>query len=194
MTNYWQTGKIYKMGVLKKGLVQVYTGPGKGKTTAAFGLAWRMMGNGGRVYICQFLKPADRATGEAALAQRFDEQLTLDRFQQEWNLVTSFNDSQQVQAMQQAISEKMVQIKQTIETGKYDLVILDEIVFCLSKDLAQWPDVLEIIDSRPGHVELVLTGRDADEQLIDRADLVTNMQEIKHPYQQGTIAREGIEY
>ena len=182
------------MAVLKKGLVQVYTGPGKGKTTAALGLAWRMLGWGGRVYICQFLKPADNDTGEALWAERFTEQLTLDRLENNWNISTSAQDPKQVQQMCQAITEKLAQIKAWSRQGEYDLMILDEIVYCLNKKLAQPEDIWEIIDQRYDHVELVLTGRGAAPDLTARADLVTDMQQIKHPLQQGVIARRGIEF
>ncbi len=182
------------MAILKKGLVQVYTGKGKGKTTAAFGLALRMLGAAGRVYICQFLKPPDLVTGESQLAEDFAENLTLERVEQEWDMRTSLSDPQKVEQMRQAIAEKLSQIKHLVREGKYDLVILDEIVFCLSENLADWEDVTTIISNRAQHVELVLTGRGADQKLIELADLVTEMQPVKHPWHQGVGARKGIEY
>ena len=182
------------MSILKKGMLQVYTGEGKGKSTAAFGLAARMLGVGGRVYICQFLKPAELRTGEAVWAERFSDRLTLDRLNQPWNMGSSSSDLRQVEQMSVVIGEKLGQIKQLAAEGEYDLVILDELVFCLSKHLASWEDVSSVIDSRAGHVELVLTGRGADERLLEYADLVTVMQNLKHPYEQNIEARKGIEY
>jgi cob(I)alamin adenosyltransferase len=179
--------------VLKKGLVQVYTGSGKGKTTAAFGLAWRMLGRGGTVYICQFLKPPDRETGESIFAQRFENQLMFEQLEQNWNLCNSEYNPQQRESMQSAVAEKLEQITQIAREGKYDLMILDELIVCLEKNLAQWEDVKRVLAERAEHVELVLTGRGADDELIESADLVTRMEEVKHPYQQGIPARRGIE-
>lgn len=182
------------MAVLKRGLVQIYTGPGKGKTTAAFGLAWRMLGVGGRVYICQFLKPADRPTGEATLAGRLGEDLKLDQLAVSWDMYRADSDEQQAARMAEAIEAKLAEIRPMVQGGGYDLVILDEIVFCVSKGLAQPGDVYGIIDSRAEHTELVLTGRGASEELTARADLVTQMQLVKHPYEKGVAARRGIEF
>jgi len=182
------------MAVLKKGLVQVYTGRGKGKTTAGFGLAWRMLGVGGCVYICQFLKPADVQTGESVLAEQFSGRLRLDRLDHKWDMAKSFNDPEQLASMRKAIAEKLGEIKQIVRQGKYDLVILDEIVFCLSNNLAKLQDVQAVTEQRAKHVELLLTGRNADEKLLELADLVTEMRPIKHPYRQGITARRGIEY
>ena len=182
------------MTILSKGLVQIYTGNGKGKTTAAFGLAWRMLGSGGRVYICQFLKPADRKTGESALAQCFAENLLLEHLDTPWNMYAADTDTTQNVRTQAAIAEKLSQIRKLAHQGLYDLMILDEIVFCLSKKIAHLKDVCAVINSRAPHVELVLTGRGAEDDLIAHADLVTCMQEIKHPYQNNIPARPGIEY
>ena len=182
------------MAMLKKGLVQVYTGCGKGKTTAGFGLAWRMLGAGGSVYICQFLKPADVQTGESVLAEQFSGRLRLDRLENKWNMANSFNDPEQLASMRKAIAEKLSEIKQLAGEGKYDLVILDEIVFCLSNNLAKLRDVQAVAQQRAEHVELLLTGRGADQRLLELADLVTEMSPIKHPYSKGITARRGIEY
>jgi len=182
------------VAILEKGLVQIYTGDGKGKTTAAFGLACRMLGRGGKVYIYQFLKSPQQTTGETILAERFKDQLTLERLPLSWNMRTSESDPQQVEQMRQVIKQKLNDIRLLVSQGEFDLVILDEIVLCLKKNLALPKDVFQIIEQRAPHVELVLTGRGADEQLISRADLVTHMQQTKHPYQRGTPARIGIEY
>ncbi len=182
------------MAILKKGLVQIYTGDGKGKTTAALGLAWRMLGAGGRVYICQFLKPADLETGEAALARHLAGNLTFERLDEKWDMNTFLSDADQVCTMRQAIARKLSQIQSLVREGRYDLVILDELIFCLKTNLAGWPEVRSLIQSRAASVELVLTGSGADENLIQLADLVTEMKEIKHPFRQGQSARAGIEY
>ena len=183
----------WNLSILKKGLVQVYTGNGTGKTTAAFGLAWRMLGRGGKVYICQFLKPSGRVTGESIFARQFASQLTFEQVEQDWNLCNSERDPQQRESMQFAVAEKLEQITQIARTGNYDLMILDELVVCLEKNLARWEDVKRILAERAEHVELVLTGRGAGNKLIESADLVTRMEEVKHPYRQGISARRGIE-
>ena len=180
--------------ILRCGLVQVYSGGGKGKTTAALGLAWRMLGVGGKVYVCQFLKPAERYTGEAKMAVELGEKLRWDRLEVKWDLLSSENDPAQVRQMTGAINEKLNQIKQWAIAGEYDLMILDEINVCLAKKLARWEEVQAVIEDRADHVELVLTGRGAPQKLIERADLVTDMQEVKHPFTKGVAARRGIEY
>ena len=182
------------MAILKQGLVQLYTGDGKGKTTAAFGLAWRMLGWGGRVYICQFCKPVDMATGEAHLAERLGDALKLDQLAESWDMASDFANSVATDRMREAISAKLEHIAEISRRGTYDLMILDELVFCLNRGLADAQTVYDLIARRAGHLELVLTGRGADERLIDKADLVTVMQQAKHPYQSGTICRRGIEY
>ena len=185
------------MAILTKGLVQVYTGPGKGKTIAALGSAWRMLGWGGQVYMCQFLKPAGQKTGEAAMAKRLAEGLgnfTLERLDEPWDMVRGTDDGEQVARMRRGIGRKLAEIRELARSADYDLVILDEIVVALSMGLAEPAAVYGIIDERAAHVELVLTGRGADDDLIRRADLVTRMEEVKHTYQQGVGARRGVEY
>ena len=174
--------------------MQVYTGEGKGKSTASLGLAWRMLGHGGRVYVCQFLKPGDIATGEAKLAEQFAEHVTFERLEEPWDMRKGFEDDEQVGRMSGAISKKLAGIRQVAAEGVYDLVILDEIVLCLAKGLARREDVFAIMDDRAEHVELVLTGRGADDELIGRADLVTRMESVKHPFERDVPGRRGIEY
>ena len=182
------------MAILKKGLVQVYTGDGKGKTTAAFGLAWRMLGRGGKVYICQFLKPADIETGEALFAPRFSDQLTLERLDQPWDMRKGLDDQQQVTAMRHALADKLAEITHLAQSGNYDLIVLDELVLCLHWHLVDTEQLWNLIETRAEHIELVLTGRGADQPLIEKADLVTVVDWKKHPFQKGIPARKGIEY
>ncbi len=186
------------MAVLEKGLVQVYTGSGKGKTTAAFGLIWRMLGWGGRVYLCQFLKPSDQNTGESAFARLIsdsvDGKFRYDRLDNKWNMWSSAGNDLQVTQMKMAISDKLAQIREIAAGGKYDLIVLDEVNFCLDSGLADIDDIKAIILGRPDTCEIVLTGRNADTQIIEMADLVTEMKELKHPYSSGLEARKGIEY
>ena len=180
--------------MLEKGLVQIYTGHGKGKTTAAFGLALRAAGQGNKVLIYQFLKPPSLDIGERFALQLGAVRIRVEALDVPWDMSKSFEDEKAVSKIQGAISEALERLAQTAEKRFYDCLILDEIVFCLSKGLAKFEDVKNIIDRRHPSVEIVLTGRDATDELIELADLVTEMKNIKHPFDKGTAARRGIEY
>jgi len=180
--------------MLKKGLVQIYTGDGKGKTTAAFGLALRAAGQGNKVLIYQFLKPPSLDIGERFALQLGAVRIRTEALDTPWNMSKSFEDEKAVARMQAAISEALDRITQTAEKKFYDVLILDEIVFCLSKGLAKLEDIKNIIDRRDPLVEIVMTGRGATRELIELADLVTEMKNIKHPFDKGIQARRGIEF
>jgi cob(I)alamin adenosyltransferase len=180
--------------MLEKGLVQIYTGDGKGKTTAAFGLALRAAGQGNKVLIYQFLKPASADIGERFALQLGAVRIRVEALDVPWDMVKSFDDKKQVTQAKAAISEALDRIAQTAEKRFYDLLILDEIVFCLSKGLAKLEDIKNVIDKRDPAVEIVLTGRGATKELIAMADLVTEMKNIKHPFDKGIGARRGIEF
>ncbi len=180
--------------MLEKGLVQIYTGDGKGKTTAAFGLGLRAAGQGNKVLIYQFLKPPSLDIGERFALQLGAVRIRVETLDTPWDMSKSLKDEKAVTKMQAAISEVLERIAQTAEKRFYDVLILDEIVFCLSKGLAKLEDIKNIIDRRDPAVEIVLTGRGATEELIELADLVTEMRSIKHPFDKGLPARRGIEY
>jgi len=179
--------------MLDAGLVQIYTGCGKGKTTAAFGLALRAAGHGGKVLIYQFLKPASLDLGERKAVGGIDG-ITVEQLPASWDMHTSFDDKEAVAKVQSAISSALSELAKTAAQKIYDVIILDEIVFCLNKGLAELKDVKKIINERDLCVEIVMTGRGATEELIALADLVTEMKPIKHPFDKGTKARKGIEY
>jgi cob(I)alamin adenosyltransferase len=180
--------------MLEKGLVQIYTGQGKGKTTAAFGLALRAAGQGNKVLIYQFLKPESIDTGERFSLKLGTVRIRVEALDIEWDMATSFDDEKKVAEAKAAISEVLDRLAQTAEKRFYDVLILDEIVFCLSKGLAKLEDIKNLIDRKDSTVELVLTGRGANEELIAMADLVTEMKNIKHPFDKGIKARQGIEF
>ncbi len=190
------------MTVLKRGLIQIYTGDGKGKTTAALGAAWRMLGRGGNVYICQFLKPTDMLTGEATTARVLISasghsgmgRLLFDRLDDSWDMLKAGSDSQQFGSMQQAITDKLREIAQNAASGRWDMIILDEIIYCLSINLLNKSHIVSLLDVISPHTELILTGRGLPGWLADIADLITEMRCCKHPYQKGITARSGIEY
>jgi cob(I)alamin adenosyltransferase len=176
------------MPKLEKGLVQVYTGDGKGKTSAAFGLALRAIGRGLKVYIIQFIK-GGFDYGELYVIDKLPN-LTLKAFGRGKFVTRQPPSEEDVKLAEEALhlAEK------TIKSGKYDLVILDEINVALNLKLISLEKVLELIKNKPKHVELVLTGRYAPQEIIEVADLVTEMREVKHPFKKGCQAREGIEF
>ncbi|MHC4747855.1 MAG: cob(I)yrinic acid a,c-diamide adenosyltransferase [Planctomycetota bacterium] len=174
--------------------MQIYTGDGKGKTTAAFGLALRAAGQGNKVLIYQFLKPASLDIGERFALQLGAVRIRVEALETEWDLVESFKDEEKIAETRSAISQALERIAQTAEKRFYDCLILDEIVFCLSKGLARLEDIKSVIDRRDPRVEIVLTGRGASQELIALADLVTEMKNIKHPFDEGLGARRGIEF
>jgi len=173
---------------LEKGYVQVYTGNSKGKTTAALGLAFRAMGCGLRTYIGQFMKGS--SSSELVSAGMVSEFITIEQFGR-GTLFSSLNPpaADDVRLAKEGIKR----IKSAMYSGEYSIVILDEINTAIFFKLVELKDVLELIMEKPGHVELVLTGRNAPAELIQEADLVTEMVEIKHYYQKGVLPREGIE-
>lgn len=180
--------------MLEKGLVQIYTGDGKGKTTAAFGLALRAAGQGNKVLIYQFLKPPSLDIGERFALQLGAVRIRTEALHVPWDMSYSLEDKQAVARVQNAISEALEKITQTAEKRFYDVLILDEIIFCLSNSLVKLKDIKSLIDRRDPAVEIVLTGRGATKELIELADLVTEMKNIKHPFDKGQPARRGIEF
>ena len=180
--------------MLKKGLVQIYTGDGKGKTTAAFGLALRAAGQGNKVLIYQFLKPPSLDIGERFALQLGAVRIRVEALDTPWDMSKSLDDEKAVKQMQAAISKVLERIAATAEKRFYDVLILDEIIFCLSKGLAKLEDIKNIIDKRDPRVEIVLTGRGVTQELMEMADLVTEMKNVKHPFDKGIPARRGIEF
>jgi len=170
-----------------KGFVQVYTGNGKGKTTAAFGLALRAEGAGLKVFIGQFVK--GKTYNENITITRNLKNITVKQYGLDCFIVKAPTDND-IKAARQGF-EEMIKI---IQNGKYDLVIMDEVNIALYYKLIKVDELIELIRNRPSHVELVLTGRYAPTEIIEAADLVTEMKEVKHYYQQGIEARNGIEY
>ncbi|MCP4263303.1 MAG: cob(I)yrinic acid a,c-diamide adenosyltransferase [Planctomycetes bacterium] len=180
--------------MLEQGLVQIYTGDGKGKTTAAFGLALRAAGQGNKVLIYQFLKPPSLDIGERFALELGAVRIKTEAIGLPWNMAESLKDEKTVARMQTAIAEVLEGIAQTAEKKIYDVLILDEIVFCISKGLARLEDIKSIIDRKDPAVEIILTGYGATRELIEMADLVTEMKKIKHPFDKGLPARRGIEF
>jgi len=173
---------------LERGMVQVYTGDGKGKTSAAFGLALRAVGRGLKVYIIQFIK-GGFDYGELYIVEKIPN-LKLATFGR-GRFVTETPPSEEDSKLAREAFELA---KKVVKSGEYDVVVLDEINVALNLKMISLNKVIDLIKNKPKHVELILTGRYAPTQIIDVADLVTEMKEVKHPYVQGVPPRKGIEY
>lgn len=168
-----------------KGYLHVYTGNGKGKTTAALGLSVRAVCAGKRVFFGQFVK-----------GMKYSETKAVDylpNFEMEQFGLNCFIEKDPTQADIDAAIEGLKRIREVIESGNYDLVVLDEVHIAIYFQLFSVEDVIEILKNRPEQLEIVCTGRYAPQVLIELADLVTEMKEVKHYYQQGVMARKGIE-
>ena len=173
---------------MKKGLIQVYTGNGKGKTTAALGLAFRAVGHGMKVLMVQFMK-GNVQRGELESAKKLSPNLTFKQVGRETFISKPNPDPKDLQLAQEGFSIA----KRAIQDKEYDIVILDEINLAIDYGLIPLNDLLQIIDSKPDTVELILTGRNVKREILERADLVTEMVDRKHYYDRGVPAREGIE-
>lgn len=168
------------------GYVQVYTGNGKGKTTAAIGLAVRALGAGWRVFIAQFLKTGDYSEHKALA--RFSDLLTVKTYGRNV-FIRGTPEDEDIRLAQEAMQE----IAASVASEQYRLVVLDEANVAIHYGLIRVEQILDLFDQSPKGIEFVITGRHADPRLIARADLVTEMQEVKHYYQQGVKARVGVE-
>ena len=173
---------------LGKGYVQVYTGSGKGKTTAAMGLAFRAMGCGLKTYIGQFMKGMHYSELDAA--KIVSEYITIEQYGKSGFIHVKGGPDEVDIRMAKVGLEKT---REAMLSGKYDVIIFDEVITGYSFKLISLEEMLEIIRDKPDGVEVVLTGRNAPEELIEAADLVTEMKEVKHYYKKKVKARSGIE-
>jgi len=169
-----------------QGFVHVYTGDGKGKTTAALGLALRAAGAGWKVFLGQFVK--GMPSSELAALKRFSDLITIRQFGRD-----CFVDPVPAQEDIDSAAMGLAESCEAIVSEDYRLVILDEANMAAALRLVSIEDLASLIDARPSGVELVLTGRWAHERILARADLVTEMREVKHYYREGVLARTGIE-
>ena len=174
---------------LKRGLVHIYTGNGKGKTTAALGLSLRALGRGLKVCFIQFLKGRMKLGDGAFLALK-----RIQNFEYASYGTGKFVIGRPSRRDFQEASKAFQHAKEAIMKERYEVVVLDEITHAVNLGLIDIDEVIELIRKKPSSVEIVLTGRAADQRLIDAADLVTEMREIKHPFSHGVEAREGIEF
>lgn len=175
----------------RNGLVHIYTGEGKGKTTAAVGLGVRACGSGMKVLLVQFLK--SRNTGELNSIRKLGPDFTVSRGFNCTKFVWDMSETELTDARKEAAGI-FHQVKKVVERGDYDVIILDEILGLLSIGFIPEADVLELIHKKAKGIELILTGRGATEQLMEAADYVSCINAIKHPYEKGVPARKGIEF
>jgi len=174
--------------MVHNGLIMVYTGNGKGKTTAALGLAMRAMGHGKKVYFLQFMK-GSKNYGEVRLASSLPL-LTLIQSGLETFVIKGSPSEEDLRLARQGLDAA----KEAVMSGEYELVVLDEINVALDYNLIPLDEVLDLLRNKPVSLDLVLTGRYVPPQVLERADLISEVQEVKHHYSSGVQAREGIEY
>ncbi len=172
-----------------KGYVQIYTGNGKGKTTAALGLALRAAGNGMRTYIAQFMKKRE-----------YKELISINRYLNEYIKIEQFGlpefhhtGEEPSKEEKKCAMDGVEAVKKAIHSKKYNIIILDEVNVLLHFKIIDKKYILEIIESKPENIELILTGRYAPEEIKEKADLITEMKEIKHYFKENVQARKGIE-
>lgn len=170
---------------MEKGYIHIYTGDGKGKTTAAFGLAVRALCAGKSVFIGQFVK--SMKYNETRITEKFDR-VTIEQFGNGCMLTRAVNGEDVRMAR-----EGLLRCEEILLSGEYDVIILDELTIALFLGLIELGEVLKLLQSKCPETELVITGRYAPQELIDIADLVTEMKEVKHYYTQGVLSRDGID-
>ena len=175
----------------QKGLVIVYTGGGKGKTSAALGLVLRAVGYNHKVCMVQFVKGS----------WHYGELDSAKRLAPEFELITAgkgfvgiLDDKSPLEEHVKAANDTLTISKEKIMSGKFDVVILDEINYAIQLELLKLGDVIDMIKSKPAELDLVLTGNHATKEVIELADLVTEMKEIKHPFKSGIKAKKGIDF
>ena len=174
----------------RRGLIIVNTGPGKGKTTAAMGTGLRAVGNGMRVLMLQFLKGSWHY-GELDAVQAFGDKFVMKQMGRGFVKVGGAEtDPEDIRMVEQAWDEA----QQAIMSGQWDLVILDEINYAISYGMLDPAKVAETLKQKPEQVHVILTGRNAHPTIVDLADTVTEMKQVKHAYERGVMAQRGIEY
>ncbi|HZB80266.1 MAG TPA: cob(I)yrinic acid a,c-diamide adenosyltransferase [Nitrososphaera sp.] len=175
----------------EKGIIIVYTGKGKGKTTAALGIVLRAVGHGYKVGMIQFIK-GEWYYGELTSSKRLEPEFELIAAGR--GFVGIIDDDHPIEDHQKAAKDAIEVAKQKIASGNYDIMILDEINYAARLNLVSQQDILDIIAAKPEKTSLVLTGNYVPEAIMAAADLVTEMREIKHPYQRGIKAKKGIDF
>lgn len=174
----------------RRGLVMVFTGNGKGKTTAALGMGLRAWGHGLRVLVLQFVKGSEWESGELLAAGKMGSGFEIRRLGE--GFVGGGEKS--VARHRRAAEAAMSEAREEIFSDRYDMIVLDEVIFAVSRGLIRENELLDLIREKPPHLHLVLTGRGVPPGIVEAADLVTEMTEIKHPFAAGIPAQKGVEF
>jgi cob(I)alamin adenosyltransferase len=174
------------MASIKRGYVQVYTGDGKGKTTAAIGLAVRASGAGLKVFIAQFIKQGDYS--EIKTLRKLSDMITVEQYG-----MGRFVDGKPTKEDFDIAEEGLQRARQVMLSGKFDIIILEEANVAVKYGLIPVQELIDLITAKPESVEIVITGRNVSPLILDKADLVTEMKPVKHYYNNGVRARLGIE-
>jgi cob(I)alamin adenosyltransferase len=180
--------KIMAGKTIEKGLLIVHTGKGKGKSTAAFGMIFRHVGHGFKSGVVQFVKGA-WGTGERTVLEKFPDLVTIKAMGEGFTWETQDRDRDIAHAR-----EGWEEAKRMIANPDLRMVLLDELNIVLRYDYLPWEEVKAVLDARPADKHIVITGRNAKEELIEMADLVTEMEQIKHPFRSGVKAQKGVEF
>ena len=175
---------------MRQGLVHIYCGDGKGKTSAAVGLAVRAAGRGMKVLVVRFLKTEN--SGEVEVLRNIPG-ITVTPCDRTFGFVFRMNEEQKAEAAEY-YQKRFETAEKEAESGNYDLLILDEILASCNYGMVQEQSVLEFLHTKPAGLEVVLTGRDPSEKMVEQADYVSEIHMVKHPYQKGISARKGIEF
>ncbi len=176
----------------RKGLIHIYTGEGKGKTTASIGLAVRAAGQGFKVLLVQFFKLEEDPSGEKEIIREKIPTIELIRSKVRHPCFTGEETDEA--ELKKGVVETFELVKSRLAEKSYDLIVLDEVIGAISGGWINLNEFLDFLDKRPEALEVVLTGRDAPVELVKKADYVTEMLKIKHPYEKGIKARRGIEF
>ena len=176
---------------LQNGMIQVYTGNGKGKTTAAIGQGIRAYGNGLKIVMIQFLKSNE--TGELNVLRELGDNFKLVRLEKKRGFVWNLNN-EEIEVLKKEVIEEYNYARDILRNDLCDVLILDEIMGALKNNFLTEENVLELLKLKKNNVEIILTGREVPEKILNHADLVTEMKEIKHYFSKGVNARKGIEY
>lgn len=179
------------MGNLKSGYIQIYTGNGKGKTTAAVGLAVRAAGNNYKVAMVQFLKGGE--TGELESAKRLAPYFNIFRFEKKRGFFWTLSEEEKGE-LKEEIQEAYRFCRKLLDEKQYDILIMDEVMGAINNKLISEEQMLELMENKPKEMELIMTGRNVPEKIFEKADLVTEMKDLKHYFEKGVPARKGIEF
>lgn len=174
-----------------KGYIHIYMGDGKGKTTCALGLAFRSIGAGFKVMMVQFLK--NWHTSELDSINLLGDKFEIFRIESKKDFTYNLNE-EELKLLKEEIKIELNKTKEFISSGDYDLIILDEVLGAIQGGFIDESEIIEIMKNKPMNLELILTGRNASEDIIDNADLVSRIDKVKHYYDNGILARVGIEY